>query len=66
MSNENHFVQQTLAKIAEWNHEIIELEARIRHAVDSPDQLRICKQRLLQLKSQRDAAENRIQEVQNA
>lgn len=54
------FVEQTRAKITEWNHELIELEARVEQGREAPDQLQILKQRIVELKSQKNAAETQI------
>ncbi len=66
MSSEPTFIKQTTAKIDEWNHELIELEARVEQGAESPDQLRVCAQRVIELKSQIDAAQKQLEQMQGS
>jgi small-conductance mechanosensitive channel len=61
MSIDHTFIEQTKAKIHQWNHELIELEARVKQGVEASDQLQICKQRIVELKSQIDAAQKQLE-----
>ena len=61
MTIDHTFVEQTKAKIHQWNHELIELEARVKQGVEASDQLQICKQRIVELKSQIDAAQKQLE-----
>ncbi len=61
MSTDHTFIKQTKAKIHQWNHELIELEARVQQGVEASDQLQICKQRIVELKSQIDAAQKQLE-----
>lgn len=60
MSSDSVFVEQTKAKIHDWKHELIELEARVAQNRDAPDQLQVNKQRIAELKSQIDTAQQQI------
>lgn len=66
MSTQDVFIKQAKSNIHDWKHELIELEARAKRAAETPDQLKVSTQRIIQLKSQIATAEKQIQEVANS
>lgn len=66
MSTQDIFIKQAKSNIHDWKHELIELEARAKLAAETPDQLKVSTQRIIQLKSQIATAEKQIQEVANS
>ncbi|MCR9296977.1 MAG: hypothetical protein NXI32_30075 [bacterium] len=64
MSTNSVYIDQMKAKIDEWNHEIIQLEATVGN--EDPDAAQVARQRIDELKSQRESAEAKIKELQAA
>ena len=63
MNTDNTFTELTKAKINEWNHELIELKARVQQGTEAPDQLQICKQRIIELESQLADAQKQLEQL---
>jgi hypothetical protein len=61
MITDETYFNQTKAKIDQWNHERIELEARVAQGAEDAAQLQISKQRIIELKSQIEAAQKLIE-----
>ncbi len=62
MSTEDVFVKQVKANIHNWKHELIELEARSKQGGGSQEQSQVSAQRVIELKSQINAAEKQIEQ----
>lgn len=63
MSTQGIFIEQAKSNILDWKHELIELEARSKSAAGTPDQLKVCTQRIIELKSKIATAEKRLEEI---
>ncbi len=64
MSTNSVYIDQMKAKIEEWSHEIIQLEASLE--TESAEGAQVARQRIDELKSQREEAEGKIKELQAA
>lgn len=63
MSTQDIFIKNAQSNIRDWKHELIELEARAKQATETPEQLKVSAQRIIELKSQIATAEKQIQEA---
>lgn len=63
MSTQDIFIKQAKSNIHDWKHELVELEARSKQAAETPDQLKVSTQRIIELKSQIANAEKQIEKV---
>ncbi|MEZ6138579.1 MAG: hypothetical protein R3C53_27160 [Pirellulaceae bacterium] len=66
MSNADVFIEQANSKIHAWKHELIELESRVQHSVETDEQSQVNAQRIIELKSQIAATEAQIRELSSS
>lgn len=66
MTSDTTFINQTKAKIHDWKHELIELQARVTRGVEDPQQTQIFNQRIIELKSQISSAEDQLKKQTSA